>query len=424
MIENVRNKIQQYFISKTDFLTVKDKMNEDQLRAFVIKTINEVCIKEEIALTDTERTALIKDLVRAVVTLGPIRPFMEDPSVSEVMINGPKQIYIQKAGRIILTDAKFDDDRQLMDMIKKILVDTGSGRRVDESFPYVDFSLSDGSRVNVIISPVSLIGPVVTIRKFSSEINKIEDLLVRKMLSQDMADFLVSAIHAKLNIVFCGATGTGKTTTLNVLSKYISEEERIITIEDTAELQLIQEHVVSLQTKAANIEGKGMITIRDLFINSLRMRPDRIIIGEVRSHEALDLIQAISSGHSGSLAIVHAESPKDCFNRLVTMLLMSGIQLSVEEIRRQIASAIDIIVHTELFLDGTRKITHITDVRHFEESNQVTLEDVFFYHQERIDESGKVIGDWVVNKKKPSFYHKFVKRNIKLSEGFFDLSGE
>jgi pilus assembly protein CpaF len=282
----------------------------------------------------------------------------------------------------------------------------------------VDFSLPDGSRVNVILPPVSLIGPVVTIRKFSSEIETVDDLINLGMLNKEIADFLIAAIPARLNIIFSGATGTGKTTTLNVLSRHIPERERIVTIEDTAELRLKQAHVVSLQSKVANVEGKGIITIGDLFVNSLRMRPDRIIIGEVRGNEALDLIQSISSGHSGSLAIVHGDSPKDCYNRLVTMLLTTGIPLSVDEIRRQIASAIDLIVHTELHIDGKRRITHVTDVSSVIQNNEIQLTDLFYFKEERITESGQVIGNWVFTGKKPSSLDKFTKRNVKLSKPF------
>ncbi len=420
MSEKMKGKIHQYLISKTDFLTVKDKLPEDKLRAFVLKAIHEVCAKDEVELAETEQATLVREIVSAVVSFGPIRPLMEDKTVSEIMINGPRQVYIQKNGHIELSDVKFDDDRHLVHTIQKVLAASGSGRRVDESSPYVDFSLSDGSRVNVILPPLSLVGPVMTIRKFSSDISKIEDLLSRKMLNQPMADFLVAAIKAKLNIVFCGATGTGKTTTLNVLSRYIPPEERIITIEDTAELQLLQEHVVKLQSRAHNIEGKGAIAIRDLFVNSLRMRPDRILIGEVRGSEALDMVQAISSGHTGSMAIVHADSPYDCFNRMVTMILISGIQLSVDEIRKQIANAIDLIIHTELLVDGVRRITHITDLSYSRGDHQVSLEDIFLFKQEKIEDDGRVMGDWVMNKKKPSFYEKFTKRNVKFPIGFFE----
>jgi len=420
MSDEIRQKVQQFLITKTDFLTMKDRLSEDQVRNIILRTTNEICEKNEISLSEEDKFRLVQTLVDALAHLGPIRKLMEDDSIAEIMINGPKVVYIQRHWHITLSDVKFEDNNHLMHMIQKLLISSGSGRRVDESSPFVDFSLSDGSRVNVIVPPVSLSGPVVTIRRFSSEINKVEDFLERGMLNQQMADFLIASIQAKLNIVFCGATGTGKTTTLNVLSRYIPNEERIVTIEDTAELRLLQDHVVRLQAKAANIEGKGIISIRELFVNSLRMRPDRIIIGEVRTDEALDLIQAISSGHTGSLAIVHADSPNDCFNRLVTMILMSGIELSPSEIRHQIGSAIDLIVHTELFVDGSRKIAYITDVHYVPEEKTTVLEDIFYYKQERVDENGRVIGDWVVSHKRPSFYHKFAKRNVKIPDGLFE----
>src|SRR5208283_1184795 len=246
--------------------------------------------------------------------------------------------------------------------------------------------MSDGSRVNVILPPCSLIGPIMTIRKFSRELTTIDDLIERKSLNKQMAAFLISAIKAKLNIVFCGSTGSGKTTLLNVLSRHIPDHERIITIEDTSELRLMQDHVVSLQAKTSNTEGKGEVSIRDLFINSLRMRPDRIIIGEVRGHEILDLVQSITSGHAGALAIVHADSPQECFNRMITMMLMSGIRLSGEQIQRQLATSIDLIVYVELFMDGVRRITNITDLRYAKEDGKISLEDVFAFKQEKFGE--------------------------------------
>ncbi|MDP8264593.1 MAG: CpaF family protein [Candidatus Aceula lacicola] len=419
-LDRVRNLVQQHLITKTDFLSVKDKLDEDQLRLQTKSAIDFICAQNEIVLTDEEKGSLIREMVSSVISLGPLRPLMEDDTITEIMINGPDTIYLQKDGKIELSDVKFADSKELMHTVQKILSASGSGRRVDESSPYVDFSFPDGSRVNIILPPVSLVGPVLTIRKFSSQIETLEDLLKLEMLSPEMGDFLIAAIKAKLNIIFSGATGTGKTTALNVLSKYIPEEERIITIEDTAELGLKQRHVVRLQAKSSNIEGKGVISIRDLFINSLRMRPDRIIIGEVRGSEALDLIQSISSGHSGSLAIVHGDSPRDCYNRLVTMLLMSGIHLSVDEIRRQIVSAIDLIVHVELFVDGKRRITHIADLQHDKEKNEVSLHDIFYYKQEKITDEGKVLGNWFVKKRKPSFHDKFVKRNVKLDKNFFE----
>jgi pilus assembly protein CpaF len=257
----------------------------------------------------------------------------------------------------------------------------------------------------------------MTIRKFSRELTTLDDLIDKKTLNKQMALFLTGAIKAKLNIVFCGSTGSGKTTLLNVLSRHIPDHERIITIEDTAELKLMQDHVVPLQAKGQNIEGKGEVTIRDLFVNSLRMRPDRIIIGEVRGHEILDLIQSISSGHAGSLAIIHADSPEECFNRMITMMLMSGIRLSGAQIQQQIATSIDLIVYVELFLDGVRRVVNITDLKYDKVSKDIQLENIFEFKQKGI-ENGKVIGDWIMTTKEPSSYAKFVKRNIILP-GFF-----
>jgi len=415
----IKARIHHYLISKTNFLEVKDSMHEDQMRAFVDAAINKLCQDSKLTITLDERLSILRELVASIVSLGPLRPFIEDATITEIMINGAKAVYIQRAGRIEKTNVSFPNNENLMHTIQKILAASASSRRVDESSPYVDFSLADGSRVNVILPPCSLMGPVMTIRKFSRDLTTIDDLIERKTLNKQMAAFLIAAIKAKLNIVFCGSTGSGKTTLLNVLSSHIPEHERIITIEDTSELRLMQEHVVSLQAKPANVEGKGEVSIRDLFVNSLRMRPDRIIIGEVRGQEILDLVQSISSGHAGSLAIVHADSPKECFNRMVTMMLMSGIRLSGEQIQKQLATSIDLIVYVELYLDGIRRIANITDLQSDKETGKGTLMDIFTFKQEKIDAQGKVIGDWVLNKQKPSFIDKFVKRNIQLPDGFF-----
>ena len=415
----VKAHIHHYLISKTNFLQVKDTMKEDELRVFVNNAIDKLCQETKLTVSVDERFSILRELVASIVSLGPLRPFVEDASISEIMVNGAKSVYIQRAGRIEKSDIRFPDNANLMHTIQKILSASSTSRRVDESSPYVDFSMADGSRVNVILPPCSLVGPVMTIRKFSRELSTLDDLVERRTLNKLMSLFLISAIKAKLNIVFCGSTGSGKTTLLNVLSSHIPEHERIITIEDTSELRLMQEHVVSLQAKTANMEGKGEVTIRDLFVNSLRMRPDRIIIGEVRGHEILDLVQSIASGHSGSLAIVHADSPEECFNRMVTMMLMSGIRLSGQEIQKQLATSIDLIVYVELFMDGVRRIANITDLQCDKKDGTGALADIFTYKQEKIDEKGQVIGDWVMNKQKPSFYSKFVKRNIQFPEGFF-----
>lgn len=416
--------VHQYLIKKTDFLKVKDSLNDDQMRVFVDKAITALCAEDRIDLPISTRILLIRELVSAVVSLGPLRPLIEDKTITEIMINGPKAVYIQRDGKILLTDVQFQSNEQLLHTIQKILGGSGSNRRVDESSPYVDFSLSDGSRVNVILPPCSLAGPVMTIRKFA-DLHSVDDLINRKTLNKKITAFLIAAMKAKLNIVFCGATGTGKTTTLNIFSHYLPEDERIVTIEDTPELRLLQKHVVSLQSKPANIEGKGAVTIRDLFINSLRMRPDRIIIGEIRSGEMLDLIESIASGHSGSLAIVHAESPEDCVNRMVTMMLMTGIRLSTEVITKQVVRAIDLLVHIELFPDGVRRITHLSDFVVDEKTQEVKIEHVFEFVQDKVDDKGNISGHWIMPGHKPSFYNKFLKKHVSLPEGFFETkSGE
>lgn len=417
--DDIREKVNRYLIKETDFLKVKDTMNEDQLRAFVDDAIVTMCRDQNLQMELDQRAAIIRDLVSAVMSMGALRPLIEDKSITEIMINGPSKIYIQRHGKIMLSDIKFKNTAQLVHTIQRILAASGSNKRVDESSPYVDFMLKDGSRVNVILPPCSLIGPVMTIRKFIGEINTVDDLLALRMFDKNIATLLSAAMKAKLNVIFCGSTGAGKTTMLNVFSKHIPEEERIITIEDTPELRLRQEHVVSLVSKPANIEGKGEITMRELFVNSLRMRPDRIIIGEIRSEEMLDLIQSISSGHSGSLAIVHAETPEDCFNRMVNMMLMAGIPLSTQEIRKQVSRAIDLIVHVELFMDGCRRVTAVTELNYDAKSGDVLLQDVFRFEQKGVKENGEVIGEWVLDKRKPSFYHKFQRRMVTLPDGFF-----
>ena len=420
--DEIREIIQRYLIEEKHFLNVKDKMSEEQLRDFVDKAIEEVCQKEKIKITFEERASFIRNMVSAVISMGPLRSLMEDQSITEIMINGAKKIYIQRDGHITLTDIKFEDDRQLAHTVQKILAGSGSNKRVDESSPFVDFSLTDGSRVNVIIPPLSLIGPVMTIRKFKNDIGTVEDLLNLQMLDKKIATLLIASMKAKLNVVFCGATGSGKTTALNVFSRHIPAEERIITIEDTPELRLLQEHVVGLVSKPPNIEGKGEILMRELFVNSLRMRPDRIIIGEVRGEEILDLVQSISSGHSGSLAIVHAETPEDCFNRMVTMMLMTGIRLSTEEIQKQVARAIDLIVHIELYSDGKRRVSYVTNCFYDEQHKRPVLNEIFKFKQTGHSPEGKIIGEWEMNRRKPSFIYKFEKRRIKLPDGFFENS--
>lgn len=417
--DEIKSLIHNYLIRKTDFLKVKDSMKEDQLRLFVDNAITHLCREDNLELRMEDRLALIRELVSAVVSLGPLRPLIEDKEITEIMVNGPNQIYVQKQGQIILSDVKFSSVDHLTHTIQKILAASGTNKRVDESNPFVDFPLAGGSRVNVILPPCSLVGPVITIRKFA-DIATVDQLISLGTLNEDMATLLREGMKAKLNVIFCGATGSGKTTTLNVFSRHIPSHERIITIEDTPELRLMQEHVVTLMTKGPNVEGKGEITIRDLFINSLRMRPDRIIVGEIRSNEMLDLIESIESGHSGSLAIVHAESPEDCFSRMVTMMLMTGIRLDTDVIIKHVARSIDLIVHSALYSDGVRRISHITDVSWSEEKHNVVMRDVFRFEQKGVDASGRVQGRWMFDRRQPSFIEKFFNRNVKLPAGFFN----
>jgi pilus assembly protein CpaF len=332
------------------------------------------------------------------------------------MVVGHRKVYVERNGKTELTQVSFENEQHLMRTIYRILEPTR--RRVDESYPHADVSLKDGSRVNIIIPPLALDGPVVTIRKFSKEINLIDDLIKLDTLDRRMADLLVAAIKAKINLVFSGATGAGKTTTLNVLSSYLPRDERIVTIEDTAELHLNQDHVVRLETRQANIEGKGAVTIRELFKNSLRMRPDRIILGEIRSGEALDLLQAICSGHTGSLAVIHANSPQEVIYRIETLILTSGVTISQEAIRRQIAAALNLLVQQEQLADGSRKITHITEIRGIKDGD-IFMEDLFTYEIENIDAKGKVIGRWSASGITPLFFPKFKQLGINLPEDIF-----
>jgi pilus assembly protein CpaF len=333
------------------------------------------------------------------------------------MINGPKKIYIEKNGKKTLAKISFENEDQLRRLIYKILNPTR--RHVDESFPYADVSLKDGSRVNIVIPPLAIDGSTITIRKFLEKIKNIDDLLARNTLDKRMAEFLVACVKAKMNMILSGATGSGKTTTLGALSTYIDNDERIITIEDTPELHLFQEHVVRLETRQPNIEGKGEVTTRDLFKNSLRMRPERIILGEIRGAEALDMLQAICSGHTGSLAVIHGNTPQDVIYRLETMILTSGIPIGLEAIHRQIAAAVHLIIQQIQLLDGSRKITHITQVNGLKDK-QVYLEDIFVYEIEEVDADGKVRGKWKATGVVPVFYPLFKKAGIDLPKEIFN----
>ena len=362
-----------------------------------------------------ERARIVADICDEILGLGPIEPLLKDDSITEVMINGPKKIFVERKGKLQLTNVQFHDDAHLMTIIERIV--SPLGRRIDESSPLVDARLVDGSRVNAIVPPLSLIGPCVTIRKFSKNPLCIDNLVGFGSLSEEMAEFLQACVKARLNIMVSGGTGSGKTTTLNVLSSFIPDDERIVTIEDAAELRLQQQHVVTLESRPANLEGKGAITIRDLVRNALRMRPDRIIVGEVRSGEALDMLQAMNTGHDGSLTTGHANSPRDILSRLETMVMMAGMDLPVRAIREQIASALDLIIQQSRIQDGSRKITYITEVQKME-GDTIVLQDLFTYVQTGINESGKSVGYYEASGLQPMFLNKFKMNNVELPKSF------
>ncbi len=382
------------------YQVVDDKVNDDE---FLIPRM------------DREKVA--KDLFNDIMGYGPIEVLVQDPSYSEIMVNGPDKIYVENSGKLILTDLKFRDEEHLMNIINRIV--SNVGRHVDEASPMVDARLADGSRVNAIIPPLSLVGPVLTIRKFGKKPITAQQLLKFGSLTPQMLQFLEACVKGKLNIVVAGGTGSGKTTLLNVLSSYIPEDERIVTIEDAAEVQLKQEHVITLEARPSNLEGKGAVTIRNLVKNALRMRPDRIIVGEVRSEETLDMLQAMNTGHDGSLTTTHANSPRDTVARLETMVLMSGMELPLRAIRDQISSAIDIIVQQSRLRDGTRKITSITEIIGME-GDIVSMQDIFVYETDgTVDASGKFVGKFHATGVRPNCLDKIKGNGVTVNNEWF-----
>jgi pilus assembly protein CpaF len=367
-------------------------------------------------LTRNERSIITQDIINETIGFGPITPLLKDPEISEVMVNGLNQVYVERRGKLERSNVTFRDNRHVFKIIERIVAPLG--RRIDESSPMVDARLPNGSRVNIIIPPLALNGPTITIRKFSDKPLTVNDLIRFGTFTPEVAQFLKACVEARLNIVVSGGTGSGKTTTLNVISSFIPHDERIVTIEDAAELQLNQEHVVRLETRPSNIEGKGAITIRDLVRNSLRMRPDRIVVGEVRSGEALDMLQAMNTGHDGSLTTGHANSPRDMLSRLETMVLMAGMDLPVRAIREQISSAIDLIIQQTRLKDGSRKITQITEVAGME-GDVITLQDLFVYSEQGRDSMGRIAGELRPTGLKPGFMDKLLKTGVVLPTDIF-----
>ncbi|MFT3835766.1 MAG: ATPase, T2SS/T4P/T4SS family [Myxococcaceae bacterium] len=365
---------------------------------------------------DVDRETLLTDVLNEALGLGPLEEFLANEDISEIMVNHANQIYIERKGKITLSEKIFSSNQAVLGVIERIVAPIG--RRIDESTPLVDARLKDGSRVNAIIPPLALKGPCITIRKFKRDALKIEDLIRYKTVTPQMAEFLEMCVKARKNIVISGGTGSGKTTTLNIISSFIPEDERIITVEDAAELQLPQEHWVQLESRPANLEGKGAIMIRDLVKNCLRMRPDRIVVGECRSGETLDMLQAMNTGHDGSLTTLHANTPRDALARLETMVLMAGMDLPVKAIREQIASAVHLIVQQTRFSDGSRRISYITEVSGME-VDIVTLQDIFYFKQEGFSEDGKVRGRYVATGFVPRFYDELQRRGIPVNMGIF-----
>jgi len=400
-----------------DIDSIIDRSKSSNLTDKVKETIEKIFANEVKEIKNRyERDRLIKEILQEALGLGPLEDLINDPKITEIMVNSKDKVYIEKKGKLYLTDKKFISDKQILTVIERIVAPIG--RRIDESVPLVDARLPDGSRVNAIIPPLALKGPSLTIRKFSKERLKIEDLIKFGSLTKEAAEFLKACVIIRKNIVISGGTGSGKTTLLNIVSEFIPSDERIITIEDSAELNLPQEHVVTLESRPPNIEGKGAITIRDLVKNALRMRPDRIIVGECRSGEALDMLQAMNTGHDGSLTTLHSNSPRDTLSRLETMVLMAGMELPLRAIREQISSAVDLIVHQSRFKDGSRKITHITEVVGME-GDIITTQDIFLFKQKGMDSSGKILGTLEPTGVIPSFIEDLNLKGIKFDMKMF-----
>ncbi|MBI2940039.1 MAG: CpaF family protein [Chloroflexi bacterium] len=392
--------------------------NAAALRQSVEEATATMLATTDAPLSRQERQRLIREIADEVLGLGPLEPLLADPTVTEVMVNRPDQVYVERAGVLYPTDVAFRDDAHVMRVIEKIVAPLG--RRIDESSPMVDARLVDGSRVNAIIPPLALGGPTLTIRKFSRDPLQVADLINLKSLTPEMAEFLRACVQVRLNTLISGGTGTGKTTLLNVLSSFIPERERVVTIEDPAELQLRQPHVVRLETRPPNIEGRGEITQRQLVKNALRMRPDRIIVGEVRTGEAFDMLQAMNTGHEGSLTTVHANSPRDALARIENMVLMASLDLPVRAIREQVAAALDLVIQIARLRDGTRRVTHVTEVVGME-GDIITLQDIFVFRQQGVDEDGRIIGRTVATGLRPRCAERFEQEGIPLPPDLFAI---
>ena len=394
-----------------------DALSDADLRRLVHTNLRELLDQEEVPLSLQEKAQIIQQVGDTILGLGPLEQFIRDPEITEVMVNGPRHVYVERAGKIHRTDAVFRSDDELRRVIDKIVARVG--RRIDDASPYVDARLADGSRVNAIIPPLAIHGAALTIRKFSADPFTADDLMEFGTLTPGLVRFLQACVRGRMNILVSGGTGAGKTTMLNVLSGFLPEDERIVTIEDSAELRLQQEHIVSLEYRPPNIEGQGEVSIRDLVRNALRMRPDRIVVGEVRGGETLDMLQAMNTGHDGSISTIHANSPRDVLSRLETLALMAGMELTVRALREQVAAAIDLIVHVARMQDGVRRVTHVTQVVGME-GDAITLQDLYVFHVTGgLDERGRVVGRLDPTGLRPTFLERLAERNVLVDAPWF-----
>jgi pilus assembly protein CpaF len=414
---DLKSRIQNRLLSELD--PQMDVSRRDEVRRQIQDLFNSILAEENMLLSKAERERLFEAIVADILGLGPLEPLLDDESITEIMVNGPKNIFIEQKGKITLSGVTFESDDHVLRVIDRIVAPLG--RRVDESQPLVDARLQDGSRVNVVIRPIALCGPTITIRKFSKTPYGVQDLIRFGSMTPEIAQFLRACVIAALNSIVSGGTGSGKTTLLNVLSSFIPNDDRIITVENAAELQLQQEHVVPLESRPPNIEGKGEITIRDLVINCLRMRPERIVVGECRGQEALDMLQAMNTGHDGSLTTLHANTPRDALARLEVMVLMAGMDLPVRAIREQVASAVNLIVQQSRMRDGSRKITYISEVQGME-GDMITMSDIFEFEQTGF-ENNKIVGRIKPTGIRPKFYERIEDAGINLPPTIFGIGG-
>jgi len=412
---DLKVRVQNKLLSELD--PSMDITRTDDVRRTIQDLFEQILAEENIVLSRPERARLFEQIAAEILGLGPLHPLLEDDTISEIMVNGPKNVYIERKGRLHRVPVTFENNDHVMRIIDRIVAPLG--RRIDESSPYVDARLQDGSRVNAVIPPISLVGPVLTIRKFSRNPITIEQLIQFGSITSESVQFLKACVEARLNILISGGTGSGKTTLLNVMSSFIPNDERILTIENAAELQLRQEHVVTLESRPPNIEGRGEVTIRDLVINALRMRPERIIVGECRGGETLDMLQAMNTGHDGSMTTAHANTPRDALARIETMCLMAGMDLPVRAIREQVSSAVDLICQQERMRDGTRKVTTITEVSGME-GEVITMTDIFVFEQTGM-ENGKIVGRLRPTGLRPKFMEKIETAGINLPPSIFGI---